>query len=33
MTNLETLKQKTADMEAKLNELKAEIDRLETGGR
>lgn len=31
MTNLETLKQKTADMEAKLNELKAEIDRLENG--
>lgn len=31
MTNLETLKQQTADMEAKLNELKAKIDRLENG--
>ena len=31
LTNLETLKQKTADMEAKLKELKAEIDRLENG--
>lgn len=31
MTNLETLKQQTADMEAKLNEMKAEIDRLENG--
>lgn len=31
MTNLETLKQQTADMEAKLNETKAEIDRLENG--
>jgi hypothetical protein len=31
MTNLETLKQKTADLEAKLEEMKAEIDRLENG--
>lgn len=31
MTNLETLKQQTADMEAKIKELKAEIDRLENG--
>lgn len=31
MTNLETLKQQTADMEAKLKEMKAEIDRLENG--
>lgn len=31
MTNLETLKQKTADMEAKLKEMKAEIERLENG--
>ena len=31
MTNLETLKQQTADMEAKLKEIKAEIDRLENG--
>lgn len=31
MTNLETLKQQTADMEAKLEEMKAEIDRLENG--
>lgn len=29
MTNLETLKQQTADMEAKLNEMKAEIKRIE----
>ena len=29
MTNLETLKQQTADMEAKLNEMKAEIERME----
>ena len=28
MTNLETLKQQTADMEAKLNEMKAEIERM-----
>lgn len=31
MTNLETLKQQTADLEAKLEEMKAEIDRLESG--
>ena len=31
LTNLETLKQQTADMEAKIKELKAEIDRLENG--
>lgn len=31
MTNLETLKQKTADMEAKLKEMKAEIERMENG--
>lgn len=38
MTNLETLKQQTAEMEskleestAKLKEMKAEIDRLENG--
>jgi hypothetical protein len=31
MTNLETLKQQTADMEAKLNEMKAEIERLGNG--
>lgn len=31
MTNLETLKQQTADLEAKLKEMKAEIDRLENG--
>ena len=31
MTNLETLKQQTADMEAKLKEIKAEIERLENG--
>lgn len=31
MTNLETLKQRTADMEAKLNEMKAEIKRIENG--
>ena len=31
MTNLETLKQQAADMEAKLNEMKAEIERLEKG--
>ena len=31
MTNLETLKQQTEDMEAKLKEMKAEIDRLENG--
>ena len=31
MTNLETLKQQTADLEAKLEEMKAEIDRLENG--
>lgn len=31
MTNLETLKQQTADMEAKLNEMKAEIERMENG--
>ena len=31
MTKLETLKQQTADLEAKLEEMKAEIDRLENG--
>ena len=31
MTNLETLKQQTADMEVKLKEMKAEIERLENG--
>jgi len=31
MTNLETLKQQTADTEAKLKEMKAEIERLENG--
>lgn len=31
MTNLKTLKQQTADMEAKLNEMKAEIKRIENG--
>lgn len=31
MTNLDTLKQQTADLEAKLKEMKAEIDRLENG--
>lgn len=31
MTNLETLKQQTADLEAKLEEMKAEINRLENG--
>ncbi len=31
MTNLKTLKQQTADMEAKLNEMKAEIERMENG--
>ena len=31
MTNLETLKQQTADLEAKLEEMKAEIERLENG--
>ena len=31
MTNLKTLKQQTADMEAKLNEKKAEIERMENG--
>jgi hypothetical protein len=31
MTNLETLKQQAADMEAKLNEMKAEIERLGKG--
>lgn len=31
LTNLETLKQQTADMEVKIKELKAEIDRLENG--
>ena len=31
MTNLETLKQQTADMEAKIKEMKAEIDKLENG--
>lgn len=29
MTNLETLKQQTADMEVKIKEMKAEIERLE----
>lgn len=31
LTNLETLKQQIADMEAKLKEMKAEIERLENG--
>lgn len=31
MTNLETLKQQTADMEVKIKEMKAEIERLENG--
>lgn len=31
MTKLETLKQQTADLEAKLKEMKAEIERLENG--
>lgn len=31
MTKLETLKKKTAEMEAKLEEMNAEIDRLENG--
>jgi hypothetical protein len=31
MTNLETLKQQAADLEAKLKEMKAEIDQLENG--
>lgn len=31
MSNLETLKKQTADLEAKLKEMKAEIDRLENG--
>ena len=31
MTNLETLKKQTADLEAKLEEMKAEIERLENG--
>lgn len=31
MTNLKALKQQTIDMEAKLKEMKAEIDRLENG--
>lgn len=31
MTNLDTLKQQTADLEAKLEEMKAEIERLENG--
>ena len=31
MTKLDTLKQQTADMEAKLNEMKAEIERMENG--
>lgn len=31
MSNLETLKQQTADLEAKLKEMKAEIERLENG--
>ena len=31
MTNLETLKQQTADMEAKIKEMKAEIERMENG--
>lgn len=31
MTNLETLKRQTSDMEAKLKEMKAEIERMENG--
>ena len=31
MTNLETLKQQAADLEAKLEEMKAEIERIENG--
>lgn len=31
MTNLETLKQQATDLEAKLKEMKAEIERLENG--
>ena len=31
MTKLDTLKQQTADLEAKLKEMKAEIERLENG--
>lgn len=31
MTNLEILKQQTVDMEAKIKEMKAEIERLENG--
>ena len=31
MTKLKTLKKQTADLEAKLEEMKAEIDRLENG--
>ena len=31
MTKLDTLKQQTAEMEAKLEEMKAEIERLENG--
>jgi hypothetical protein len=31
MTKLDTLKKQTADLEAKLEEMKAEIDRLENG--
>lgn len=31
MTKLDTLKQQTADLEVKLKEMKAEIDRLENG--
>lgn len=31
MANLETLKQQTADMEAKLKKMKAEIERMENG--
>ena len=31
MTNLDTLKQQTADLEAKLEEMKAEIERMENG--
>ena len=31
MTNLKTLKQQTADMEAKLNEMKVKIERLKIG--
>lgn len=31
MTNLEILKQQTADMEAKIKEMKAEIERMENG--